>query len=139
MQRLDSPFGGKVVVFGNDFRQCPPVVSKVSRATIISAALSCLVLWREMRVLTLTENMKLCVDPLVRPYAKYFLRINNGQESFIIDHFPPEVDTEPLVGVEIALYLEIHQAPSLDTLIHADFPTLTINYANKDTWMVELF
>jgi hypothetical protein len=60
-----------------------------------------------------------------------FLRVDNGQESSIIDHFPLEADTKPSVRVEISLYLEIHQAPSLNTLIHAVFPTLTINYANQ--------
>ncbi len=59
------------------------------------------------------------------------MKVDNGQKSSIIDHFPLEVDTEPSIGVEIALYPEIHQAPSLDTLIHAIFPALTINYANQ--------
>ncbi len=131
MQRPYSPFGGKVVVFGGDFRQCPLVVSKGSRAAIVSAALSRSILWHEMRVLTLTENMRLRANPLAKPYAEYLLRVGNGQESSIIDHFPPEANTEPSVGVEIALYPEIHQAPSLNTLIHAVFPALAINYANQ--------
>ncbi len=77
------------------------------------------------------ENMRLCADPLSKPYVAYLLRVGNGQESSIIDHFPPEADTEPSIGVEIALYPKIHQAPSLDTLIHDVFPTLAINYANQ--------
>jgi ATP-dependent DNA helicase PIF1 len=131
MQRPDLPFGGKVVIFGGDFRQCSPVVSKGSRAAIVSAALSRSVLWRKVRVLILTENMRLRADPLSKPYAKYLLRVGNGQESSIIDHFPPETDMEPSIGVEIALYLEIHQTPSLDTLIHNVFPALAINYTNQ--------
>ncbi len=99
MQRPNLPFGGKVVVFGGDFRQCLPVVSKGSQATIISAALSRSILWRGMCVLILTKNMKLRANPLSRPYAKYFLRVGNGQEFSIIDHFPPEVDVEPSIGV----------------------------------------
>jgi hypothetical protein len=75
--------------------------------------------------------MRLCANPLSMPYAEYLLRVDNGQESSIIDHFPPEADAEPSVGVEIALYPEIHQAPSLDTLIHVVFLTLIINYANQ--------
>jgi hypothetical protein len=70
------------------------------------------------------------VNPLSRPYVKYLLKVNNGQESSIINHIPPEVDMEPLVGVEITLCSEIHQAPSLDTLIHAVFLALVINYVN---------
>jgi hypothetical protein len=131
MQRPNSPFGGKVVVFGGDFRQCPPVVSKGSQAAIVSTALSRSVLWRKVCILILMENMRLCADPLSKPYVAYLLRVGNGQESSIIDHFPPEADTEPSIGVEIALYPKIHQAPSLDTLIHDVFPTLAINYANQ--------
>jgi hypothetical protein len=63
MQRPDSPFGNKVVVFGGDFRQCPPMVSKGSRATIVSSAFSRSVLWRQMHILTLTENMRLRANP----------------------------------------------------------------------------
>ncbi len=76
------------------------------------------------------EKMKLCTDPFSQSYAEYLLKVSNGQEFSIINHFPPKADAEPLVGVEINLYLEIHQAPSLDTLIHVVFSTLAINYAN---------
>ncbi len=84
-----------------------------------------------MRVFTLTENMRLHADPLSRPYAEYLLRVGNGQESSIIDHFPPETNTKPLVGIKIALYPKIHQAPSLNTFIHAVFSALVINYTNQ--------
>jgi hypothetical protein len=131
MRHPDSPFGSKVVVFGGDFRQCAPVVSKGSRAAIVFAALSRLVFWRQVHILTLTKNMRLRANPLSKPYVEYLLRVGNGQESSIIDHFPPEANVKPSIGVEIALYPEIHQAPSLKTLIHAVFPALAINYANQ--------
>jgi hypothetical protein len=107
------------------------MVSKGFRATIVFAVLSRLILWRQMHVLTLTKNMKLHVDPLFKLYVEYLLRVNNGQEFSIIDHFPLEVDTKPSVRVEIALYLKIHQAPSLNTLIHVVFSAMAINYANQ--------
>jgi hypothetical protein len=75
--------------------------------------------------------MMLRVDPLSRPYAEYLLKVDNGQESYIIDHFPLEAHAKPSVGVKIALYPEIHQAPSLDTLIYAIFLALAINYTNQ--------
>jgi hypothetical protein len=131
MRRPDSPFGGKVVIFGGDFRQCERVVSSGFRAAIISAAFSRSVLWCQVRILTLIKNMRLRANPFSKPYAKYLLRVGNGQESSIIDHFPPEANTKPSIGVEIALYPEIHQAPSLKTFIHAIFPALAINYANQ--------
>ncbi|KAH9547929.1 hypothetical protein CY35_11G060800 [Sphagnum magellanicum] len=131
MRRPYSPFGGKVVVFGGDFRQCALVVSRGSREVTVSAALSRLVLWHQVRILTLTKNMRLRANPLSKPYAEYLLRVDNGEESFIINHFPPKANAKPSIGVEIALYLEIHQAPSLKTLIHVVFSALAINYANQ--------
>jgi len=77
------------------------------------------------------ENMRLRANPLSRPYAEYLLRIGNGEESSIIDHFPLKIDAKPFVEVEIALYPKIHQVPSLDTFIHIIFLTLAINYANQ--------
>jgi len=106
------------------------MVFRSSWVAIVFVALSHLILWREMRILTFIKNMKLRADPLSRPYVEHLLRVDNGQEFSIIDHFPPEANTEPSIGVEIALYPKIHQAPSLDTLIHAVFPALVINYAN---------
>jgi hypothetical protein len=106
-------------------------VSRGFWATIISVALSRSMLWHQMHILILTKNMKLHVDPLSKLYVEYFLRVNNGQESSNIDHFPLEANMEPLVGVKIALYSEIHQAPSLDTFIHVVFLALTISYANQ--------
>jgi len=120
-----------MVVFGGDFRQCAPVMSRGSWATIVSAALLHSVLWCQVRILILTENMRLRANPLSKPYAKYLLKVSNGQESFIIDHFPPEANAKPSIGVEIALYPEIHQAPHLKTLIHIVFLALVINYTNQ--------
>jgi hypothetical protein len=110
--------------------KCSLVVSRGSQAIIVSMAFSCSVLWHQVHVLTLTENMGLCIDPLSRPYAEYLLRIGNGQKLSIIDHFPPKANVEPSIGVEIALYPKIHQAPSLDTFIHVVFLTLVIHYIN---------
>ncbi|XP_074302210.1 uncharacterized protein LOC141633688 [Silene latifolia] len=52
-------FGGKVVVFGDDFRQTLPVVSKGSRADVVHASLCSSYLWSSCKVLTLTKNMRL--------------------------------------------------------------------------------
>jgi len=107
------------------------VVSRGSRAAIIPITFSCSILWHEVHVLTLMENMRLHADPLSRPYVEYLLKVSNGQNFSIIDHFPPEADAEPSIEIDITLYPKIHQAPSLETLIHAVFSTLAINYANQ--------
>lgn len=52
------PFGGKVIVFGGDFRQCATVIERGSKAQIIHASLPQSYLWRSMEVLEMTINMR---------------------------------------------------------------------------------
>ncbi len=67
-----------MVVFGGDFLQCPPLVSRGCQAIIVSAALSRLVLWCQLRILTFTKHMRLHTDRLSRPYVEYLLKVGNG-------------------------------------------------------------
>jgi hypothetical protein len=53
------PFGGIVVCFSGDFRQTLPVIPGASRAEIVSSCLKKSSLWKHIRVLKLTENMRL--------------------------------------------------------------------------------
>jgi len=107
------------------------MVSRSFWVAIISVAFSRAVLWSQVRILILTKNMRLQADPFSRVYVEYLLRVGNGQEFSIIDHFPPKANVKPSIGVQITLYPKIHQAPSLNTLIHAIFPAMAINYANQ--------
>ena len=52
------PFGGKVVVFGGDFRQVLPVVVHGGRADQVNACLTQSTLWKYVRTLELTVNMR---------------------------------------------------------------------------------
>jgi len=53
------PFGGIVVCFSGDFRQTLPVIPRANRAEVISSCLKNSRLWQHIRVLKLTENMRL--------------------------------------------------------------------------------
>ncbi|KAF1872278.1 hypothetical protein Lal_00028186 [Lupinus albus] len=52
-------FGGKVIVFGGDFRQILPVVPRGCRSDIMHATINASYLWHQCTVLTLTNNMRL--------------------------------------------------------------------------------
>lgn len=55
----NKPFGGKVVVFGGDFRQVLPVIHGAGRTEIVLAALNSSYIWKHCKVLKLTKNMRL--------------------------------------------------------------------------------
>jgi ATP-dependent DNA helicase PIF1 len=131
LQRPDVPFGGKVVVFGGDFRQCPPVVARGSRPAIVAASLKRSVLWRNVRILKLTENMRLRADPDSRPYADYILRVGDGSEPSVLEeNLTLDGDAAPSAGVEIGLFPGIACRTSLDGLINMVFAGLGVHYAD---------
>ena len=99
----ELPFGGKVMVFGGDFRQVLPVVTRGTRAQITDATLQRSYLWDSIRKIRLTRNMRAQSDPW---FSDYLLRIGNGTEETIGDdyvHLPEDIvigytDTEDCVN-----------------------------------------
>ena len=60
MSHVDNvPFGGKVVVFGGDFRQILLVIPSGSRLDIVHATINASYLWDYCTMLKLTKNMHL--------------------------------------------------------------------------------
>jgi hypothetical protein len=54
----ELPFGRKVMVFGGDFRQVLPVVARGTRAQITDATLLTSYIWKDVRKICLTRNMR---------------------------------------------------------------------------------
>ncbi|XP_023754072.1 uncharacterized protein LOC111902476 [Lactuca sativa] len=79
------PFGGKVIVFGGDFRQIIPVVPGGSRQNIVNASLSSSYLWQHCKVYRLTKNMRLSVGKdqanieKIKDLAIWLLDIGEGK------------------------------------------------------------
>ncbi|XP_022862082.1 uncharacterized protein LOC111382368 [Olea europaea var. sylvestris] len=72
------PFGEKVVVLGEDFRQILPVVPKGNKEDIIKASMIYSYLWSSFVHLALVENMRTKSDPI---FCEYLLRIGGGIEE----------------------------------------------------------
>jgi ATP-dependent DNA helicase PIF1 len=51
-------FGGKVIVFGGNFRQILPVVPRGSRSDIVHSTINASKIWNHCKVLTLTQKAK---------------------------------------------------------------------------------
>ncbi|XP_076884735.1 uncharacterized protein LOC143534010 [Bidens hawaiensis] len=78
-------FGGKVVVFGGDFRQILPVIQKGSIQQIVKATLCSSYFWNECCVLRLTRNLRLTIgQPYpdieeTKKFAQWLLDIGEGK------------------------------------------------------------
>ncbi|KAG2650986.1 hypothetical protein PVAP13_1NG418776 [Panicum virgatum] len=108
------PFGGKVMLFGGDFRQILPVVTRGTRAQITEVTLQRSYLWENIRKIRLSRNMRAQSD---RWFSEYLLRIGNGTKETIGDDYvrlPNDIfigytDTEVVVQTLIE-----HVFPSLE-------------------------
>ncbi|CAN6906825.1 unnamed protein product, partial [Brassica oleracea] len=81
-----KPFGGKVIVFGGEFRQVLPVITGAGRAEIVLAAMNSSYLWEYCKVLKLTKNMRLCSDNLtyeeardLKEFSEWILAVGDGR------------------------------------------------------------
>jgi len=77
-------FGGKVMLFGGDFRQILPVIPRGSRSNIVNSTINSSYLWNHCHVLTLLKNMRLeantdAIDKEeIAAFAKWILNIGDG-------------------------------------------------------------
>ncbi|XP_019085556.1 PREDICTED: ATP-dependent DNA helicase PIF2-like [Camelina sativa] len=81
-----KPFGGKVVVFGGDFRQVLPVITGGSRTEIVMATLNSSYLWDHCKVLKLTKNMRLLAKDIsvekatkIKEFSEWILDVGDGK------------------------------------------------------------
>jgi lysophospholipid acyltransferase (LPLAT)-like uncharacterized protein len=68
IMECDLPFGGKVMVFGGDFRQVLPVVTRGTRAQVTDATLQRSYLWEKIRKIRLSRNIRPQSDPWFSDY-----------------------------------------------------------------------
>ena len=76
---MDSnlPFGGKVVVFGGDFRQTLPVIERATKHVLIESSFPNSILWSTLHKLKLTQNIRAMLDLV---FSQFLLRIGEGRE-----------------------------------------------------------
>jgi hypothetical protein len=107
----ELPFGGKVMVFGGNFRQVLPVVPRGTRAQLKDATPLRSYIWK----ICLTRNKRAQPDPW---FSDYLLRISNGTEdTFAGDYIHLTKD----------IVIEYKDEHSIDRLIDCVFPDLDSN------------
>ncbi|KAK9666569.1 hypothetical protein RND81_14G194600 [Saponaria officinalis] len=73
------PFGGKVVVFGEDFRQILPVVPHKSQKEVVDASLVSSHLWPGLIRFRLVENIRARQEP---NFSNFLLALGNGELQY---------------------------------------------------------
>ncbi|KAH9605570.1 hypothetical protein KSS87_016782 [Heliosperma pusillum] len=126
----DEPFGGKVVVFGGDFRQILPVVPKGSRAYIVHASLCSSYLCSSCKVLKLTKNMRLQVGSSsnngddIKKFSEWILEIGDGLAGG---------DNTGEVELQFPLDLLIEDVSDpIASLVNVTYPSLQSQLWNPD-------
>ncbi|XP_042944515.1 uncharacterized protein LOC122278387 [Carya illinoinensis] len=108
-------FGGKVVIFGGDFRQVLPVVHKGTRQEHVDTSLVSSYLWPTLIKFHLTENMRARLDPV---FSEYVLELGNGMPPITVDEtikildgmlVPYEDDCTSLDHLIDAVFHDIHE------------------------------
>ncbi|XP_076959495.1 uncharacterized protein LOC143635585 [Bidens hawaiensis] len=123
-------FGGKVIVFGCDFRQILPVVQHGTRQDVVNASISSSYLWPAIKVLRLTKNMRLTIGrdssniEQTMMFANWLLDLGEGKVGG-----PNDGETE----IEIPDDLLIKDSlDPLSDLIQSVYPDILSNYNNKE-------
>jgi len=85
------PFGGKPMLLGGDFRQVLPIIQGGDRTETMKASLLGSYLWRHVKVMRLSINMRLS-NPSLSPqdkiemekFAKWVLEIGEGRVPMVV-------------------------------------------------------
>ncbi|KAF7844357.1 ATP-dependent DNA helicase PIF1-like [Senna tora] len=124
-----KPFGGKVIVFGGDFRQILPVIPRGSREDIVMASLNSSYLWDSCKVLTLTKNMRLRTGNTkyenneIRQFADWILNIGDGVIGDEIN------DEEKEITIPKDILITNVENP-VEAIVQHTYPLFLMNFEN---------
>jgi ATP-dependent DNA helicase PIF1 len=119
-------FGGKVIIFGGDFRQILPVVPRGSRSDIVHASINASKIWDHCQVLTLTKNMRLknCSNSdEISQFSKWILKVGEGKIAEPNDGFAEiEIPKELLI---------VDYDEPIPAIVASTYPNLVANYKSQ--------
>ncbi|XP_021995589.1 uncharacterized protein LOC110892748 [Helianthus annuus] len=128
--RSDVLFGGKVIIFGGDFKQILPVVPNGGRQEIVNASLCSSYLWRKCKLLSLTRNMRLTVGrptfeiEEINNFAKWLLDVSEGNVG-------GSNDGEAIIEIPPDLLIDSTSDP-ISSLIDFVYPSILENYNDRE-------
>ncbi|XP_045792116.1 uncharacterized protein LOC123886886 [Trifolium pratense] len=123
----DTIFGGKVIVFGGDFRQILPVVPRGSRSDIVNASINSSKIWDHCKVLTLTKNMRLqgngnCDE--LKKFSEWILKVGEGKLAVPNDGYAD-------IDIPKDLLILDYDDP-IHAIVHSTYPNLIEHYKSAN-------
>ncbi|XP_075483737.1 uncharacterized protein LOC142523889 [Primulina tabacum] len=106
-------FGGKIVVFGGDFRQTLPVILKSTKENIIDSLIVMSPLWPHLNKKKLQKSMRALSDSI---FSSWLLKIGDGVE---ITNENNEIQIPSHINIPFA-----DDTTSLNKLIDMVFPNI---------------
>ena len=132
---VDSPFGGKVVVLGGDFRQCLPVVKHAQPAQSVDACLKRWAGWSSFKVLKLRTNVRVqralalggSNAEASAAYSKWLERVGDGTERTYARE-----GQEDSCAIHIPEQMVLPETTSMEGLIRAAYGDNAAAFATTD-------
>lgn len=119
------PFGGIIVVFMGDWRQTLPVLPLSSREQKIASTLLFSECWKNVKVMRLTENLRILKHGGNSSWSDYLLSVGEGR-----------LDTQVINGIEYTKLPNsmVIESGKISDLLQAVYPNLNVNYTNMQ-WL----
>ncbi|XP_065315371.1 uncharacterized protein LOC135924247 [Gordionus sp. m RMFG-2023] len=106
IMQIITPFGGKVILLGGDFRQTLPVIPRASKTCIIESCIKSMNLWHIFHQIQLTHKMRTYSEE--ESYIKWLLQIGEGNTPLLPSPLPSHYVEIPLSMLENSLISSIY-------------------------------
>ncbi|XP_006598643.1 uncharacterized protein LOC114386257 [Glycine soja] len=126
----DISFGGKVIVFGSDFHQILPVVSRGSRSDIVHASINASYIWDHCQILKLTKNTRLQTNAAdtnsddLKQFSNWLLDIGDGKLGEPNDGYGE-------ISIPDEFLIKDFNDP-MQAIVETTYPNSLQNYSNVD-------
>jgi len=123
--RVDTLFGGKILILSGDFRQTCPIIRKGTKAQVINASIRSLPFWNDLKIYHLTVPHHNAQDPQVLQWVDaigdgagpeislLMLRLVNDMRDVLEFVFPPHILQDPLQCLRQSILAPTHRQVDL--------------------------
>jgi hypothetical protein len=123
----DTRFGGKVMLFGGDFRQVLPVIPRGSRTKTVENCIKKSPMWPSFHKTYLTKNMR--ANPEETDFSKWLLTVGNGTLQSTTTDIPYSIDIPTQITISTDIVTDMFQDITTSNINN----TVILTPKNEDT------